>query len=211
MVVVSTAVGLFLGNKGSSTGGVGMDQPGKGYVTGTSVPPKRPARRTKTRHPVYRGVRRRAGRWVSEVREPTKKSRIWLGTFATPEAAARAHDVAALALRGRDAYLNFADSASLLVVDPATLCTPEDIRTAAIALAESVWPAAAQASASEPVPAMMTIQEAAATPYDDDYAWQYVDMDQHSYYYDGMGAGGDWHMDGDDDDDSAGDIALWSY
>ncbi|XP_021722017.1 ethylene-responsive transcription factor RAP2-11-like [Chenopodium quinoa] len=54
------------------------------------------------------GVRQRpSGRWVAEIKDTTQKIRMWLGTFETAEAAARAYDEAACLLRGSNTRTNF--------------------------------------------------------------------------------------------------------
>ncbi|XP_043720711.1 ethylene-responsive transcription factor TINY-like [Telopea speciosissima] len=99
-------------------------------VTGTNNEGPESKKRSSQPELAFRGVRRRSwGRFVSEIRLPKKKTRVWLGSFVSPEMAARAYDSAAFFLRGKAATLNFPDSAGSL---PQPLSSsPRDIQLAA--------------------------------------------------------------------------------
>ncbi|GLJ10391.1 hypothetical protein SUGI_0127330 [Cryptomeria japonica] len=74
-------------------------------------PKQKPPNSLQKKSPEFKGVRRRKwGKWVSEVRMPKSRARIWLGSYDTPQQAARAYDCAVYCLRGSQAKFNFPDS-----------------------------------------------------------------------------------------------------
>ncbi|XP_039044212.1 ethylene-responsive transcription factor ERF017-like [Hibiscus syriacus] len=83
----------------------------------------------------YKGVRKRKwGRWVSEIRLPNSRERIWLGSYDSAEKAARAFDAALYCLRGRDAKFNFPDNPPEIANGQSL--SPPEIQLAAARFAE---------------------------------------------------------------------------
>ncbi|KAK7311937.1 hypothetical protein RJT34_10419 [Clitoria ternatea] len=89
----------------------------------------------KDNNKLYKGVRKRKwGKWVSEIRLPNSRERIWLGSYDSPEKAARAFDAALYCLRGRHASFNFPDTPCNLQINHSL--TPQEIQEVAAKFAK---------------------------------------------------------------------------
>ncbi|CAN1158918.1 Ethylene-responsive transcription factor ERF025 [Linum perenne] len=165
----------------------------------------------------YRGVRSRSGKWVSEIREPKKTNRIWLGTYPTPEMAAAAYDVAAIALKGPNTTLNFPGSFYSYPTPAST--SASDIRAAAQHAAAALMPQnpahAAHLAAVTPKPAQLARGQAGQASASEDYMDVEDLLDMPNLLVDmagGMMVSPPRMEDADDDcpDFSEGE-PLWSY
>lgn len=112
----------------------------------------------------YRGVRKRKwGKYVSEIRLPNSRQRIWLGSYDSAEKAARAFDAAMFCLRGSGANFNFPSDRPNIA--GGRNMTPSQIQIAAARFANSE---PRKECSGKPVESLTSIEETTSFPVNSD-------------------------------------------
>ena len=127
---------------GDDAAGGGKGGGPSGGAPGLEAPPT-PVKRQNSRGAVsYRGVRQRPwGKFSAEIRDPSKGTREWLGTYDTAIEAALSYDAAAKRIKGEKAKLNFPNG-----VDAKTAAAAERQAAAAEAKGRGGSPSPASSS-----------------------------------------------------------------
>lgn len=120
---------------------------------------------------------RRWGKWVSEIRDPIMKKRIWLGSFRTEAEAAHAFDAAALmCLRNPMSQLNFPHYSYIIPSGSAGCFSTREIQAAAAATA------AASAGRSFSYNGFTQSSTSASSDSDDAQEIEDITYDEHQRY-----------------------------
>lgn len=113
----------------------------------------------------YKGVRwRKWGKYVSEIRLPNSRERIWLGSYDSAVKAARAFDAAQFCLRGPSANFNFPDN--LPDIPGGRSLTPGQIQVEAARFAHADPPSANTNQADAPSGSTSNITDQAVVDTD---------------------------------------------
>ncbi|XP_051151575.1 ethylene-responsive transcription factor ERF017-like [Andrographis paniculata] len=120
----------------------------------------------------YKGVRRRKwGKYVSEIRLPNCRDRIWLGSYDTAEKAARAFDAALFCLRGPTAKFNFPDEPPDIAAGQSL--APTEIQALAQSYANRFGGGGSSNAAAAATPGVEVEDTSAST---DSIDWSFLDM-----------------------------------